>query len=177
MDKFRWIGRSLRIVGQNEQNSGDINIVEEIRDGDGAGEEYVAGDFSREARSYAPGEDNELFDSASVVSTTKSNSYHDACHSKNYLGNASPKMKKSVCVLRKHKGHCVSSVRSRSMKHQMSQKSPSVKAPKNEEASAYDEGELDMSVVGSEFGEDNEAFGGDMVVDEMEKPYENDDTR
>lgn len=168
VDKVRWIGRSLRIVTKTENDEMEVDIVEEIREGGDFDKETTGGELRPDSHYEISStvDDNELFESVSVVSNTKSNGCYDYCHSKD-LGNSSPKMKNSVCVLRKHKRHC--SVRSRAAKQQISQRNASTRTNEND-INPADDGELEITTVGSYFGgEDNEAFGGDMDYDDKRK--------
>ncbi|VDL60638.1 unnamed protein product [Hymenolepis diminuta] len=163
VDKVRWIGRSLRIVTKTEND--EMEVVEEIREGGDFDKETTGGELRPDSHHEisSTADDLGLFESVGVVSSTKSNGCYDYCHSKD-LGNSSPKMKKPVCVLRKHKGHC--SVRSRTAKQQMSKRNASTRGIEND-INLVEDGELEIATVDSYFGgEDNEAFGGDMDYDD-----------
>ncbi|KAM7541390.1 hypothetical protein Aperf_G00000038812 [Anoplocephala perfoliata] len=168
VDKIRWIGRSLHIIAEDANGEMDDDTGRKVpKTGeDGAGDE-LRRDFNFVIPSN--GTDSEMFDAVSIASSTAAKTYQDSCQSQDRLKNSSSELKEPNDSLSRH-GDSVGSKAS----SEQSQRTASIQGTNDEEKALAAEGDFGLEVMGSDFGgEDNEAFGGDMVyeeeVDEMAK--------
>lgn len=163
VEKVRWIGRSLHIVTEDVNGEMDDDIAGEIP---GTGEGTIGGELRRVSSFAIPsnGSDNGLLDSVSVASSTAAKTDQDSCPSENILKNSSPEFKKPIGSLNRHKGLVDSKASTK-----QPQRTASVRSTNNDENFLATEGEFGFVDMDSGFGgEDNEAFGEDMVYEEKE---------
>lgn len=160
VDKVQWLGRSLRIVSQEDDDKmGEI-------DEETSGPRKFRGD-TRAASDHATSAlaNNEALDAADASTNSSRSRCDSRCHSGNLLRPSSSQRKNPVCVLRSRSGHC--SLRPRSLKQNRRLSRPiSFKSAKRDEkdASGADNKDFEMDTG----GEDNDAFGGDMTAEEGE---------
>ncbi|KAL5112314.1 Potassium channel subfamily K member 18 [Taenia crassiceps] len=160
VDKVQWLGRSLRIV--NQENNDKMGETDE-----GTSGPRKFRDDTKTALDHATSAlaNNETPDTVDTTTNSLRNRCDSRCHSGSLLRPTSSQLKNPICVLRSRSGHC--SIRSRSLKqHRRLSRPTSLKSAKKDEkaASSADNKDFEMDTG----GEDNDAFGGDMTAGEEE---------